>query len=167
MLRCRSKIRATTIAAWLAGPHVGELIEAIARVAPTQSITSLREGTRAHAMRYGRRCYDHLAGRLGVAVADALCSEGALAGGATDFVVTETGVATLGSLGVETTAGAVVRGCVDWTEQRPHMAGPLGRALMTRLLELAWVRCDDRTRAVRLTDAGRVELPARLGLQLP
>jgi DNA-binding transcriptional ArsR family regulator len=151
----------------LAGPQVGELIEAIARVAPTQSITSLRQGTRAHAIRYGRRCYDHLAGRLGVAVADALCSEGALAGGATDFVVTETGVATLGSLGVEATAGTVVRGCVDWTEQRPHVAGPLGRTLLARLLELAWVRCDDRTRAVRLTDAGRVGLPARLGLQPP
>src|SRR5262249_28146508 len=50
----------------LAGPDVAELLEAAARVAPAQPITSLREGTRAHALRYARRCYDHLAGRLGV-----------------------------------------------------------------------------------------------------
>ena len=62
----------------LAGPHVGELIEAVARVAPAQPITSLRQGTRAHAVRHARRCYDHLAGRLGVAVADALQEQGAL-----------------------------------------------------------------------------------------
>ena len=56
----------------LAGPQVAELIEAVARIAPPQPITSLRQGTRGYAVRYARSCYDHLAGRLGVAVADAL-----------------------------------------------------------------------------------------------
>ncbi|MGH3267304.1 MAG: ArsR/SmtB family transcription factor, partial [Trebonia sp.] len=62
----------------LAGPQVGALIEAVAQVAPTQPITSLRQGTRAHAVRMARRCYDHLGGRLGVAVTDALRYQGAL-----------------------------------------------------------------------------------------
>src|SRR5438067_831380 len=60
----------------LAGPEVAELIEAAARVAPRLRVTSLREGTRAHAIRYARRCYDHLAGRLGVVVAEALEDQG-------------------------------------------------------------------------------------------
>jgi DNA-binding transcriptional ArsR family regulator len=62
----------------IADTRVAELIEAAARIAPLQPVTSLRQGTRAHAVRYARRCYDHLAGRLGVALADALCRDGSL-----------------------------------------------------------------------------------------
>jgi DNA-binding transcriptional ArsR family regulator len=152
----------------LAGPQVGELIESVARVAPPQPISSLRQGTRAHAVRYARRCYDHLAGRLGVAVTEALQEQDMLVvcDGA-GYTVTEHGAATLAELGIDVVEGEVARGCLDWTEQRHHIAGTPGRALMTRLLELGWVRRDPRTRALHLTDAGRVNLPARLGVRLP
>ena len=171
----------------LAGPRVGELIEAVARVAPAQPITSLRQGTRAHAIRYARCCYDHLAGRLGVAVTDALRGQGVLAdrdgsadhdhvtghrpaGGVLDpagYTVSEHGATTLAELGVYAQPGDLVRCCLDWTEQRDHIAGPLGRSLMTRLLDLDWLTPDPATRALRLTDAGRTLLPDRLGVQLP
>jgi DNA-binding transcriptional ArsR family regulator len=152
----------------LAGPRVAELLEAVARVAPPQPVTSLRQGTRAHALRYARRCYDHLAGRLGVAVADALQARGVIvANDGAGFIVTEEGVSLLGDLGVAARAGDVARCCLDWTEQRHHVAGALGRDLMSRVLELGWVSCDARTRALHLTDAGRVELPLRLGVRLP
>src|SRR4051795_5513940 len=65
----------------LAGPHVAELIEALARVAPAGPVRSLREGTRAHALRQARTCYDHVAGRLGVALFGALIEHGAVVGG--------------------------------------------------------------------------------------
>jgi DNA-binding transcriptional ArsR family regulator len=153
----------------LTGHRVAELIEAVARVAPPQPVTSLRQGTRAHAVRYARRCYDHLAGRLGVAVADALRIGGALA---TDddqagYIVTKRGAGMLADLGVHAVPGDSVRCCLDWTEQRNHIAGPLGRALMTQLLELGWVRHDGNTRALRLTDSGRSNLPVRLGVRVP
>ena len=166
----------------LAGPRVAELIEAVARVAPTQPITSLREGTRAHAVRYARRCYDHLAGRLGVAVTDALREQGILVDGdggtgheratalpltATHYTVTEHGAVALAELGIATHPGETVRSCLDWTEQRNHVAGPLGSALMSRLLELGWLSLDANTRALRLTDTGRANLRTRLGVQLP
>lgn len=150
----------------LAGPQVAELIEAVARVAPPQPVTSLRQGTRAHAVRYARRCYDHLAGRLGVAVADALEKQGLLLPGDA-YTVTKRGAGAFATLGIETHAGDVARRCLDWTEQRDHVAGPLGRALMTRLLELGWVSRHLNTRAVRLTEAGRANLPARLSVRLP
>jgi DNA-binding transcriptional ArsR family regulator len=151
----------------LAGPEVGELIEALARVAPAQRVTSLRQGTRAHGLRYARSCYDHLAGRLGVALADALCERGVLTADADAFVVTAAGAAELATLGVEANAGAVARACRDWTEQRGHVAGPLGRALLTRLLELGWLARDGGTRALHVTDSGRASLPAKLGVELP
>lgn len=146
----------------LAGPHVAELLEAVARVAPARPVTSLREGTRAHALRYARRCYDHLAGRLGVAVADAL-----LVVRDESFEVTESGAAKLASVGVRAHVGDTARACVDWTEQRPHVAGALGQTLLRRLLELEWLQRDPHTRAVRLTDAGQARLPAELGVVIP
>jgi DNA-binding transcriptional ArsR family regulator len=152
----------------LAGAQVAQLIEAVARVAPPQPITSLRQGTRAHALRYARRCYDHLAGRLGVAVTDALQEHGSiLASDGVGYTVTKRGAATLADIGVDTHAGDVVRSCLDWTEQRNHIAGELGGALMSRMLELGWLARHERTRALHLTDAGRTNLPVQLGVQLP
>jgi DNA-binding transcriptional ArsR family regulator len=152
----------------LAGPRVAELLEAVARFAPAQPVTSLRQGTRAHAVRLARRCYDHLAGRLGVAVTDALCERGVFAGpNGARFTVTERGTSTLAELGVHAETGEVVRGCLDWTEQREHIAGPVGKALLTRLLELEWLADAPATRALRVTDLGRANLRERLGVEFP
>jgi DNA-binding transcriptional ArsR family regulator len=151
----------------LAGPEVADLIEAVARVAPAQPVTSLRQGTRAHALRYARRCYDHLAGRLGVALADGLRAQGVVEAIEGGFVVTAPGARRLGELGIAVRSGESGRSCVDWTEQRGHIAGTVGRALLTGVLDRGWIVCDARTRALRLTRAGRDGLPAELGVVLP
>src|SRR5262249_35012678 len=136
--------------------------------APAQPVASLRQGTRAHALRYARRCYDHLAGRLGVAVADALQERAVIvADGGAGFTVTEEGADVLAELEIPSRPADVARCCLDWTEQRHHIAGPLGRDLMDRVLELGWVTRDAHTRALRLTETGRTELPVRLGVRLP
>ena len=56
-----------------------------------------------------------------------------------------------------------LRYCVDWTEQRHHMSGVVGRALLARLLELGWVERDKRTRAVRVPAPGRRQLRSAFG----
>jgi DNA-binding transcriptional ArsR family regulator len=65
----------------LAGPQVGELLETLARLAPPARVRSLREGTRAAALRAARTCYDHLAGRLGVEIFSRLITQGDIVGG--------------------------------------------------------------------------------------
>jgi DNA-binding transcriptional ArsR family regulator len=150
----------------LAGPDVAELLEAAARVAPTRPVTSLREGTRAHALRYARRCYDHLAGRVGVAVAEALEARRFLVASESVFTVTAAGVSAFAGLGVSADAGETARTCRDWTEQRSHIARPLGRALLVALLERSWLEPERRTRALRVTPAGEDGL-RRLGVELP
>ena len=161
----------------LAGPHVGELLEALARVAPAGPVRSLRQGTQAEALRTARTCYDHLAGRLGVAVFGALLDAGHVTGGDgthdpvaahedrlsapgrdLDYRLTPSGRAKLTDLGVELPESDALRYCVDWSEQRHHMSGATGRALAARLLELRWIRRADRGRAVFVTDLGRREL---------
>ena len=151
----------------LAGPQVADLIEAVARVAPAQPVTSLRQGTRAHALRYARRCYDHLAGRLGVALADALRVQGVVEAIEGGYVVTAPGARRLGELGIAVRPGEASRACVDWTEQRGHIAGTVGRAVLTSLLDRGWLVRDEETRALRLTGAGRDGLSAELGVALP
>jgi DNA-binding transcriptional ArsR family regulator len=169
----------------LAGPHVGDLIEALARVAPAAPVRSLRQGTRAEALRSARTCYDHLAGRLGVAVFAALLDAGHVVGGDgrhdpvtavqdrlsargrdLDYRLTASGRDVLTELGVDLPRSDALRYCIDWSEQRHHLSGAAGRALAGRLLELRWIRRADTGRAVFVTDAGRRELPARLGVRL-
>jgi DNA-binding transcriptional ArsR family regulator len=146
----------------LAGPQVAELIEAVARVAPAEPVTSLRAGTRAHALRYARHCYDHLAGRLGIAVAERLV---VLRNDTLE--VTEAGARRLAAIGVDVDAGENARACLDWTEQRHHVAGQLGRRLLERLLALDWLQRTASARALQLTDAGRAGLQAQLDITLP
>src|SRR5262245_3472976 len=150
----------------LAGPQVAELLEAVARVAPAQPITSLREGTRAHALRYARRCYDHLAGRLGVAVTEALERNGFVVATDAAFTLTGDGADGLSRLGFDVRAGEVARACRDWTEQRSHIAGPLGRELLTGFVGRGWLEPHAKSRALQLTAAGCDGLSGRLGVSL-
>jgi DNA-binding transcriptional ArsR family regulator len=153
----------------LAGPRVAAALEALSLLAPPEPVRSLQAGSRAAAVRYARSCYDHLAGRLGVALMDALLREGALTGHEEGYELTERGRRLVADLGVPLPAGRrpLVRRCVDWSEQRPHLAGALGAAVLARLLELGWVERAPRGRALLVTERGARELTRRLGVQVP
>ena len=172
----------------LAGPQVADLIEAVARLAPARPIASLREGTKANALRRARRCYDHVGGLLGVAVTDAFLRNGYLAGhdGSVDldrmtgdrpagagritgldpvaYTLTDEGARALADLGGEPPGNRAVRCCVDWTERRHHLAGPVGRELLRVFEGESWVQPSRHHRALIVTDQGREQLTARLGL---
>jgi DNA-binding transcriptional ArsR family regulator len=153
----------------LADRHIAEAIEAILAIAPQQRARSLRESSRGEAIRHARTCYDHLAGELGVALTDSLEHQ-RLIGAANDgFPLTLTGHERLSGLGIDIEAlqsgrRALTRTCLDWTERRPHLAGSLAAALAARLLELDWIRRRADTRAVTITNEGRRELLAQLGV---
>lgn len=150
-------------------------------------VRSRRPRTRAAALRTARTCYDHAAGRLGVMLMRSLLDQGALAGGDgrhhprrggrdrlsapghdVDYRITERGWDLFTRLGVEVPAGrrALVRYCVDWTEQRHHLAGAAGAALLSRFEQADWVRHDvaDVPRALRITDAGTAALAEHFGI---
>src|SRR4051794_2982551 len=169
----------------LAGPPVAEVVEALGAVAPEAPVRSLREGTRAHALREARTCYDHLAGRLGTTLMAALIERDALTGGDGRFdpdsasedrlsaagrdvryELTPAGAALLRGLGLDLGERPAIRYCVDWSEQRHHLAGRVGAALAARMFELDWIRRTRTPRAVRVTDAGRQGMLATLGVRI-
>jgi DNA-binding transcriptional ArsR family regulator len=150
----------------IAGPQVADAIETLARLAPASPIRSLREGSRAHAVRRARRCYDHLAGRLGVALADQLVA-GELATPDEDgMTLTGPGRQLLSGIGVELPASDHLKGCVDWTEQRHHVGGAPGRAILRRFVDLDWLRRSTSTRAMQITDAGASGLNDHFGIDV-
>ncbi|WP_374939715.1 ArsR/SmtB family transcription factor [Streptomyces sp. UH6] len=152
----------------LAGPHVAELVESLAAMAPDReaSSRSLSAAGRRTALAHARTCYDHLAGGLGVAVTDAMVGRNLL-GLEHGLGLTDAGAAWLEDLGVTVPAGSrrpSVRSCLDWTERKPHLAGAVGAALCRHAFDADWIRRIGTTRAVALTPLGRAELHRHLGL---
>jgi len=147
----------------LAGPEVATLIEDLSGFlapVPTPART-LRAATASAALARGRTCYDHFAGRLGVALTDAMAARGLL-DPVNGFALTGAGQDWLtGPLGVDPSAlrqskRPLARGCLDWTERRPHLAGTAGARLCERALGAGWVVRIGSGRAVRVTPSGEL-----------
>ena len=140
----------------LAGPQVAEALEALANLGPPDADRPI--GLTAHnkkqALREARSCYDHLAGRAGVALADQLVEHGALELRDGAFVVAEPRYF-VDRFGFDPreirTRRPLVRACVDWTERRPHVAGALGQALLDALLRQKVLRRRPDNRALTVT----------------
>jgi DNA-binding transcriptional ArsR family regulator len=140
----------------LSSPLIGHMLESVLAVAGSVAPTPppWRGG---EALRTARTCYDHLAGRLGVAVADSLSNAGHMVLSADGGEVTPSGDAFLAKFGAHPAEGKRVfcRPCLDWSERRPHIAGRLGASLVNRCLELGWLQRQRDTRAVVITPPGQ------------
>jgi DNA-binding transcriptional ArsR family regulator len=141
----------------LAGPETAELIEGLAALAPrrTEVANSLSAVSKRDAFARARTCYDHLAGKLGVALADAMTARG-LIDWSDGIALTSEGQAWLEDLGVkvEVRRGRpAVRSCLDVTERRPHLAGAIGAALCSHALHQGWVTPIPGGRALKVNGA--------------
>jgi DNA-binding transcriptional ArsR family regulator len=156
----------------LASPLIGQMLESIMVVAGAQIMLRPPRPSRLDAeMRMARTCYDHVAGRLGVALADTLLGRGHVAFLEDGGEVTKAGFAFLSELGVALDDGkragrVFCRPCLDWSERRPHIAGSVGARLCERYLELGWVRRLESSRALEITSKGRQGLIEWFGIDL-
>ena len=141
-------------------PQVTEMLEAIMEVAAAAPPRYRPPSKTDDAIRAARTCYDHVAGLLGVTLADRLAERELIILGAEAGEVTPSGVEFLSKLGVDLSAARAkrrlfCRPCVDWTERRPHIGGAFGAALAGRLFDLKWIERMRDSRALMITPAGR------------
>ena len=152
----------------LADARIAQLVEDLAaRVAPGARPRTLRQAGAGSAMARGRTCYDHLAGRLGIAVTDALTGRGLLRQD-TGFALTDAGLRWFGTAGIGLDRRGrrpLARACLDWTERRPHLAGVAGAALCRHALDTGWCVRIGTERAVKVTAAGERALSELLGIE--
>jgi len=103
-------------------------------------------------------CFDHLAGRLGVALYDALAADGAIVPGEDGVALGDDAATVLARYGVdvpEARRRLMAYACLDSAEGRPHLGGALGAALAERFVAAGWVVPDAGSRRATVTPAGR------------
>jgi DNA-binding transcriptional ArsR family regulator len=160
----------------LASAEVATALEAFAQICPPTAVRSLRQSEAERTLRLARLCYDHVAGVLGVALMDRMTAAGWVTSAVDgrdgpDFAVTPVGAAELADLGVDAercrrSRRNFARSCLDWSERRAHLAGALGAAIATALLEGDWLRRPGPGRGLTVTRAGEAGLEAALGINI-
>jgi hypothetical protein len=146
----------------LASPEVARMIEGVMQIAGGVTLVRppRRVGPKDAALREARTCCDHLAGVLGVSIADSLQARGAVDIVGDAAALTEIGRVRMQDLGILArdmrSARPICRPCLAWSERRPHLAGVLGAAICAHALDQGWVRRCTGTRALEITPAGRI-----------
>jgi len=156
----------------IASPLVAKMLESMKAVAAIEVPPRYQpRSARDEALQYARTCYDHIAGRLGVAMADALTANGHIILNDDGGEVTDSGREMLMRFGADLTPTSrrrriFCRPCLDWSERRYHLAGHVGAEICRRCLELGWFQRERDTRTLRLTTAGRTGLADFFGLRV-
>ncbi|HET9031153.1 MAG TPA: metalloregulator ArsR/SmtB family transcription factor [Candidatus Aquilonibacter sp.] len=152
-------------------PEIAHAIEVLGSIAPVAPVSSLRAHTLMERLRVARTCYDHAAGKLGVAIGESLERRRILARRDGIYDVTKRGSHFFAALGIDCDAlrlrkRTFARPCLDWTERRDHLAGALGAAILHVMLDRRWVTNNPRDRALTITPHGTTAIEKTLGVPL-
>lgn len=154
----------------LAGPHVAQVLEQLAIIQPAATIRRKAPSPQQRQLGFCRCCYNHLAGKLGVAIADALLAKHyLLLRPDGQFAMTPSGKQWLGLLSIDLkqmkpASRGLVYPCLDWTERRHHLAGPVAARLLDIFCEKDWLRRVADSRAITITPAGWLAFKQHLAI---
>jgi len=156
----------------LALPAVAGMIDGIVAVALGKRPRYRPLSRQARALSAARMCYDHLAGRLSVEIADSFVAREYMVPDDDVAEITPAGTRFLTAFGIElpprrSSRRHFCRLCLDWTERRPHLAGAVGAAIATRYFDLGWLERIKRSQAVIVTRSGRRGFQETFGIQAP
>lgn len=154
----------------LADEGVASALEQLGHLCPSTEPISYRQSRDARGLAQARLCYDHLAGQLGVALAEGLVGQGWVT--ADLSAVTEGGADKLQAHGIHVSGlrarrRQLIRPCADWTERRPHVAGSVGAAIADLSLDRGWVARTSHRRGLVVTREGMHMLRSQWGAVLP
>ncbi len=154
----------------IASPLVAKMLESIKAVAaievpPRHQPRSAEDD----ALRFAHTCHDHLAGTVGVAIADALVAKRYVVLSDEGGEVTAAGKRFLTEFGARLTPTPnsrriFCRPCLDWSERRHHVAGLVGAEICRCRQDKGWLVRQCGGRALSLTATGRRGLRAAYGV---
>jgi len=153
----------------LSSPLIHQMLEGIMAVAAHGPPRFRPSSKLDEPMRNARMCYDHIAGRLGVGLADALQKRRLVLFGDEAGEITPAGVKFFRDFGVDLAEAErrkrlFCRACLDWSERRTHMGGAVGAALAARCADLGWTQRMRNSRALTITKDGQRGLSDVFGL---
>jgi DNA-binding transcriptional ArsR family regulator len=148
--------------------EVAHAIESLMGLAQAKAGRRTRTGPRDPALRHARSCYNHLAGELGVALFNGLARRRWIELAGDDVGVSASGRRAFADFGIDLDALAeqrrpLCRPCLDWSERRHHLAGSLGVALLSRILDLRWARREKDSRIVAFSPKGERAFTSWIG----
>lgn len=155
----------------LASGQVADILEALEALAGQIAPGKLETTRGGPAIRFARSCYDHLAGRLAVDLANALVERGYLERNVRDFTLPEVGRAAFLELGVDmeglnSTRRPLLRICPDWSEGCAHIGGTLAARLFEHFCNKGWLKRTKGLRAVVLSPRGRMAFLKHFGMEI-
>jgi len=155
----------------LASPKIARMLESIMVVAVDGPQRYRPRWNGDEQLRMARTCYDHIAGRLGVALTDALTRRKHIVLTDDGGMVTRAGEKFLAGFGVDLAEAregrrTFCRPCLDWSERRPHLAGALGAVLADRCFDLGWIGRTRDSRALKISANGERGFKEIFGISL-
>lgn len=143
----------------LANADVGATLEALMGLAAGQGALRTRTGPKNTQLRQARVCYNHLAGQMGVQMFQSMLANGLLVEDGETLRLTQIGASFASDFGVDLQAlqsarAPLCRSCLDWSERRTHLAGSLGRAILSEMEARRWVRRDSDSRVIAFSANG-------------
>ncbi|PWA09380.1 ArsR/SmtB family transcription factor [Flavobacterium laiguense] len=151
--------------------EIAYAIEAMISLVPPSISTQSTKTEKISGIKHCRTCYDHLAGKVGVALTDSLLQQQLLLDTSGGFEISPEGEKWFTEFGIPLTVlkqqkRSFLRPCLDWSERRPHMAGSVATALLDKMLLENWLRKTKDSRALTVTAKGKKEFQSRLGITI-
>jgi len=152
-------------------PEVAYVVESMASLAAPNGKKVLNIKRELSGIKFCRTCYDHLAGYMGVQIADAMELKSLIKKSSGQYTVTDKGWKWIDNFGITKDEILIkrrplARQCLDWSERRPHLAGQFGAVLLNKMLEKKWFRPIQFSREMIITTKGKKELRDLLGIEI-
>ncbi|MBW9154398.1 helix-turn-helix transcriptional regulator [Clostridium estertheticum] len=155
----------------LANEDIAKLLELLMKLSKSPIIKSLNQSIHSKSLRKARLCYDHLAGKLGIKLTEALLKTSYVKLENDIFYITELGINKLVELEIikqdmENIKDQSGIKCYDWSEKSYHIAGKLGYTLANGLIKLGWFKKSLTSRELKITEIGKVNLYKNFNIEL-
>ncbi|WP_035650172.1 helix-turn-helix transcriptional regulator [Flavobacterium sp. ASV13] len=143
--------------------EVAYALEAMASLVPKPEIPSKNKPEKYPPIKFCRTCYDHLAGKIGVALTDSLLEQNIIKENNNAFEISTEGKKWFSDFGInledaQKQKRIFLKPCLDWSERRNHISGSVGTLLFNKMLKEDWLRKTENSRAIIVTAKGEKEL---------